>query len=228
MAVALAIAPTERSISAVRMTKVRPTAMIAVTDTCWSIFSRLPSVAKVGLAMLKKATRAIRVMKGAMLRNWSRRKSLKRKPRVDVTPALCISIESLILSSGGGEQPILADRFASEFMRDLALAHHQHPIGKREHGLRLCGEDDDGDARIAQMPDDSDHILLGADIHSARRLSQKEDPGRVGQPFRQGDLLLITAREAAQAQLDVGRPDVEILDLHLSDVPLAVRFQEPL
>ncbi len=43
--------------------------MIAVTDTCWRMFSRLPSVAKVGLAMLKKPTSAIRVMKGAMLRN---------------------------------------------------------------------------------------------------------------------------------------------------------------
>ena len=57
IAVALAIAPTLRSISAVRMTKVRPTAMIAVTETCWRMFSRLPSEAKVGLAMLKKATR---------------------------------------------------------------------------------------------------------------------------------------------------------------------------
>ena len=29
--------------------------MIAVMDTCWRIFSRLPSVAKLGLAMLKNA-----------------------------------------------------------------------------------------------------------------------------------------------------------------------------
>ena len=43
--------------------------MIAVIDTCWRMFSRLPSVAKLGLAMLKKPTSTIRVMKGAMLRN---------------------------------------------------------------------------------------------------------------------------------------------------------------
>ena len=48
IAVALAIAATLRSISAVRMTKVRPTAMIAVTETCCRIFSRLPSVGEGG------------------------------------------------------------------------------------------------------------------------------------------------------------------------------------
>ena len=71
IAVALAIAPTLRSISAVRMTKVRPTAMIAVTETCCRMFSRLPSVAKEGLARLKKTTRQSSVMNGATLRNWS-------------------------------------------------------------------------------------------------------------------------------------------------------------
>jgi hypothetical protein len=69
IAVALAIAPTERSISAVRMTKVRPTAMMPVTDTCCRMFSRLSSVANEGLAMLKNRTRNRSVMKGAILRS---------------------------------------------------------------------------------------------------------------------------------------------------------------
>ena len=69
IAVALATAPTLRSISAVRMTKVRPTAMIAVTETCWRMFSRLPSEAKDGLARLKKTTRHKSVMNGAILRS---------------------------------------------------------------------------------------------------------------------------------------------------------------
>ncbi len=43
--------------------------MIAVTETCCRMFSRLPSEAKDGLAMLKKAMRLSSVMKGAMLRN---------------------------------------------------------------------------------------------------------------------------------------------------------------
>ena len=57
------------------MTKVKPTAMMPVSDTCCKIFSRLSSVAKDGLAMLKNKTRKSSVMKGAMLRNWVRRKS---------------------------------------------------------------------------------------------------------------------------------------------------------
>ena len=50
MPVALAMLATLRSISAVRITKVRPTAMMAVTETCERMFSRLPIVAKDGLA----------------------------------------------------------------------------------------------------------------------------------------------------------------------------------
>ena len=55
IAVALAMAPTLRSISAVRITKVSPTAMIAVTETCCRMFSRLPSVAKAGRGEAEEA-----------------------------------------------------------------------------------------------------------------------------------------------------------------------------
>ena len=50
MPVTLAMAATDRSISAVRMTKVRPTAMIPVTETWVRMLARLSTVAKDGLA----------------------------------------------------------------------------------------------------------------------------------------------------------------------------------
>ena len=70
MPVTLAIAATERSISAHRMTKVSPTAIMPVIETWFRMFWKFASVRKEGLAALKKITRKSSVAKGAMLRSW--------------------------------------------------------------------------------------------------------------------------------------------------------------
>src|SRR5581483_4459675 len=70
MPVALATAATDRSISAHRMTKVRPTAMIPATEMLVSTFHRLSKVRNEGLEKLKKMTSAASVRNGAMLRSW--------------------------------------------------------------------------------------------------------------------------------------------------------------
>ena len=58
MPVALATPATLRSISAQRMTKVRPTAMMPVTETWVRMLARLSRVAKEGLATLKEDDQA--------------------------------------------------------------------------------------------------------------------------------------------------------------------------
>ena len=68
MPVTLAMLATERSISAHRITKVRPTAMMPVTETWVRMLPKLSSVAKEGLAAAKKPLRQISVRNGAMLR----------------------------------------------------------------------------------------------------------------------------------------------------------------
>src|SRR3954464_7028455 len=107
MPVALAIAATERSISAHRIAKVGPTAITPVTEIWVRILAPLSRVAKDGLARPKKTSSAISVTKGAMLRIWLRRNA-------DMTsPFLC-----------GFQQPILADRLVGELAHDAALLHH--------------------------------------------------------------------------------------------------------
>ncbi len=78
MPVTLAIAATERSISAHRITKVRPTAMIPVIDTWFRMFCRFAIVRNDGLATLKKMTRKSSVANGAMLRIWFLNQSRSR------------------------------------------------------------------------------------------------------------------------------------------------------
>src|SRR5262245_17845843 len=108
MPVTLAMAATDRSISAQRMTKVRPTAMMPVTETWVRILAALSSEANEWLAALKKTSRTIKVTKGAMLRIWLRTK----------TP-------TIVVISRGLQQAVLAHHPVSEFLHDASLLHHQ-------------------------------------------------------------------------------------------------------
>src|SRR5436190_24259688 len=72
MPMTLAMLAIDRSISAQRITKVRPTAIMPVTETWVRMLPRLSSVAKEELAAAKKPLRQISVKNGAMLRIWER------------------------------------------------------------------------------------------------------------------------------------------------------------
>src|SRR5206468_2403721 len=98
MPMALATAATERSISPVRITKVRPTAMIEVSETWARMFAKLPSVMNDGLASEKNRNSEINVIKGAMLRNWLRR---KRAESNRLAAGVAVSIISAFLLHTG-------------------------------------------------------------------------------------------------------------------------------
>src|SRR4029450_3827320 len=116
MPVTLAMAATDRSISAHRITKVRPTAMSPVTEICVRMFAALSSEAKDRLVRQKKATSTIRVANGAMMRIWLRRKT-------------AIAVMSRRL-----QELVLAHALAGEFAHDASLRHHDHAVGQGSHG----------------------------------------------------------------------------------------------
>src|SRR5215208_7572201 len=113
------MAATDRSISAHRITKVRPTAMMPVTEICVRMLAALSSEANDRLVRLKKTTSTIRVANGAMMRIWLRRK----------TP---IAVMSRRL-----QKLVLAHALAGEFAHDPALLHHHDAVGQGQHGLGL-------------------------------------------------------------------------------------------
>src|SRR5215831_14953374 len=99
----------DRSISAQRMTKVSPTAMMPVTETWVRMFPTLSRVAKEGLATAKNRDRKISVRKGAMLRIWERRKAASPRGLWSLW-AVALSLLAIIpLPSGRLEQAVLAD-----------------------------------------------------------------------------------------------------------------------
>src|SRR6185437_11526940 len=134
--VALAIAATERSISAHRITKVSPTAITPATEICTRILAALSSVAKDGLATPKKTSSTIRVANGAMLRIWPRRNEPSRDP--DFGSAL--TSDDVVMPcppSCSFQQTVFADRLPGELANDLTLPHHHDPISERQYRLGL-------------------------------------------------------------------------------------------
>src|SRR5215469_12040487 len=115
MPVTLAMLAMDRSISAQRMTKVKPTAMMPVTETCVRMLPTLSMVAKEGLAIAKKADRRIKVRNGAMLRICERSSAAIRfDPLRSPEGTAALSLLTISVSSGRFEQAVLADFLVGE------------------------------------------------------------------------------------------------------------------
>src|ERR1700757_636280 len=145
MPVTLAIEAIDKSISAHRITKVRPTAMMPVTETWVRMLPTLSMVAKEGLAIAKKADRKISVRNGAMLRICERSSAaVLFDPFRSSAGTAALSLLTIKVSSGRFEQAVLADFFACELAHHRAALEHDDAVGKRQHRLRLGREHDDG------------------------------------------------------------------------------------
>src|SRR3954453_8316668 len=193
MAAALATLATERSISAVRMTKVRPVAMIAVTEMPRSTLVRLPTVRNDGLAKPNTTIRKIRVMNGAMLRSWP---LIQPLPPGRLPTATASAFNAIVLCpSRRGEQLVLADGLVRELVRDGPALHHHDPVGEREHRLGLGRDHHDADTLVPHLAHDLPHVVLGAVFHAGGGLREDQHLRQVGQPLGQRHLLLVATRE---------------------------------
>src|ERR1700760_184871 len=138
MPVTLAMLAIERSISAHRITKVRPTAMMPVTETWVRMLPTLSSVANEGLAIAKKPLRKIRVRNGAILRICERRiAAMLRGCLRSVAETVALSSVTMGVSSSGFQQAVLADRLVGKFVHYRATLENDDAIGERQHRFGL-------------------------------------------------------------------------------------------
>src|SRR5437899_9284915 len=137
MRMTLAMAAIDRSISAQRITKVRPTAMMPVTEIWVRMLPRLSSVAKEGLAAAKNPNRQISVRNGAMLRIWERSIAAIPRGRFRSAVTVTLSPEVMPVSSRRFEQPVFADLLVGKFPHDSAALEHDDASGERQQRLRL-------------------------------------------------------------------------------------------
>src|SRR4030088_274005 len=131
MPMTLAMAATDKSISAHRITKVRPTAMMPVTETWVRILAKLSSVAKEGLAAAKKPLMQISVRNGAMLRICERSIWPTLRGRLPTPETVAPSPLAIFPPpSGRFEQAVLANHLIGEFAHHHAALQHDDAIGE--------------------------------------------------------------------------------------------------
>src|ERR1700726_4588081 len=145
MPVTLAMLAIDRSISAQRITKVRPTAMMPVTETWVRMLPKLSIVANEGLATAKKPLRQISVRNGATLRICERNHAaILRGGFRSAAETVTLSPATIHVSSRRFQETVLADLFVAEFAHYRAALQHNDAIGKRQNCFWLGREDDDG------------------------------------------------------------------------------------
>src|SRR6267378_1721214 len=97
--------------------------------------------------------------------------------------------------------------------------HHDDPIGEAEELGHLGRDHEDGEAVLGPLRHELVDLVLRADVHASSGLVEQEHPGTGLDPLRQGDLLLVPAREHGDLLTDAGRPDPERTDMPLGDLP---------
>ena len=128
----------------------------------------------------------------------------------------------IIQYSHGGSQ-FTAGKFGGE----AAFAHQQRPVGDTHDRLRLGSDQENGDALVAQLLDDRQHFILGADIHAAGRLVEDHDGWLLGQPFGQHHFLLVAAAQRPGMEQRLGRAHPHFIDLAAGNGDFLPLIEQP-
>src|SRR3984957_6282502 len=194
--------PTERSMPAVRITKVIPTASKPVIDTCRITLKRLIEERDRDTMMGNSPINGKKNSVGA-------KRALNPKTSTPLSSAAS-SLASLMQcprssrrGRGGAilvrchhrHQDFLRRLGARDFAGDAALAHRHDAIRHRENFRKLRRNDDDRDALLRHVDEEIVDLDFRANVDASRRFVDDENPGPQRQPARQHDLLLIAAGE---------------------------------
>ena len=165
----------ERSISAVRMTKVRPTAMMPVIETCAGCCRDCRSSAKDGLRALKNDDQEQQREQRRDVAQLRRQPAASAETRASgraasachllarrSLPHAAASSRSLLIVSLANSRAISPLR-----MTMIRSASDSTVSGSVESTMIA-------DALLAQAAHDAHHVFLGADVHAAGRLGQDQ------------------------------------------------------
>ena len=131
----------------------------------------------------------------ALFRNGNRLVGHGRMSPMRASPS---RFEGLVAHDGAHDlflRCICAGKFANEG----AVVHHADPVADAEQFRHFRRDHHDGFAGLRQFVDDAINLVLRADVDTAGRFVEDEHLGVGHQPFRQNDLLLVTAGEIGQS-----------------------------
>eukprot|EP01022_Parablepharisma_sp_SALTPOND_P020740 TRINITY_DN385_c0_g1_i13.p1 TRINITY_DN385_c0_g1~~TRINITY_DN385_c0_g1_i13.p1 ORF type:complete len:868 (-),score=317.47 TRINITY_DN385_c0_g1_i13:3732-6335(-) len=226
--------PTDRSMPAVRMTKVMPAASTRLMATWRRMFMVFSAEAKLEVPsplrqiVSAQNSRQSTTSTGNMPSRCSSHCAVEEERGAACAPASALCIMGVLVSAmgigresrigrgagigGQAHDVFLGDVSAAEFARDAAFTHHQHAVADADHLRQFAGDDDHGHALSGQLVDKLVDLALGIDIHTARGFVQDQHARGDLQPARQQYLLLVATGELAHRHLAVGDLDVEPLD----------------
>src|SRR5712692_864155 len=93
---------------------------------------------------------------------------------------------------------VLEDRGGRPLLHDGALVHEHHPVGGVAGEAHLVADHDHGHAALPQGAHDLEHRAHQLRIERAGRLVEQHDPGLERDGARDGNPLLLAARELAR------------------------------
>ena len=170
------------------------------------MLARLSSVAKDGLATQKKSDQA------EQRRERRDVAQLAAQPG-DRARSVVAADRFRVHASRRRQQAVLADRLARRIRGTISPLFITRMRSASDSTVSGSVETTTiADALVAQAAHDPHHVVLGADIHAARRLAQHQHLGQIGQPFRRAPPSAgcrPTARRAARST--VGRADAAAL-----------------
>ena len=205
-----------------RITKVRPTAMIAGDRDLRQDVREVAQVAKDGLARVKNSDQEEQRHEGrdvAQLVAQPVPRRVAGRP-ADVggrgihagVPQAAASSRSLLIGSSANSRTI------SPFLITRMRSASESTVSGSVETTMIA------DPLLAQAAHDAHDVLLGADVHAARRLAQHQHARQVGQPSGQRDLLLVAARQRAERRVrPSGGADAQGLDVAAGDRALRRR-----
>src|SRR5207302_4979103 len=185
--------PTDRSIPAVRMTKVIPAAMIALMETCRATLSRFSAVRNEGESSARAATSVTNAM--VRPKRWRFRRTGAGAGRAGASPTALTSGCATVRPPRRARQDLLLRRLSARELRaDPPFVHHEDAVRHPQDLRHLGGDHHHRHPGAGEFDHQPVHLDLGADVDPLGRLAEQED-GRPGlQPLGDHDLLLVSPR----------------------------------
>src|SRR5579872_1720008 len=212
-------APTERSMPAVMITKVMPTAMIPVSETARTMFAIL-SGARNRIMPCRRGekitppiattSRPITLWKRTATAKKSRRRRGGGAGRAGAdSRSVAASFIAVVLEGFGCVQNLALRGAGRKFGDRPSASQDDDAVAKTDQLGHFAGRDEHANALGGEMANAGVDLALGADIDAARRLVEQKQTRRAEHFLGQHDLLLVAAGQRADREFGPRRAHVE-------------------
>src|SRR4051794_6997982 len=216
----LSSAPTDRSIPAVMMTKVMPTAMMPVSEIARTMFAMLSGArnrtepCRRGEKMTPPIATRIRPM--TLRKRTAMAKKSRRRAGADCAGAdftiVAASFIAVVLIGFGNRKDVVLGGAGGKFGNRAPAPQHDDAIAEADQFRHFARGDENADALRGEFANPGVDFALRADIHAARRLVEQEQARLAEHLLGECNFLLVASGEGADRELRPRRSHVEGLD----------------